>query len=172
MDDPNFAARLLANGWLTGCTVSGTGFAEDLQVRRMLALCKRAYTLMTTYDTTCIPMFHRFANTLDEEMYNRLLYMFDMFGMEELTDFIRMTKPRLTSKLALDYTLSMRTPGAQAPTNLLSTAASLGPLKHNSMAHVLKKKPKPFQAMPAVRIQQLEAAGCPILHIASRIAEV
>lgn len=117
-------------------------------------------------------MFHQFANTLDEDMYNQVLYMFDVFGMEELTDFIRMTKPRLTNKLALDYTLSLRTPGAQAPTNLLTTAASLGPLKQNSMAHCLKKKPQPFKPMPAVRIQRLVAAGCPILHIASRIAEV
>lgn len=138
----------------------------------MLALCKRAYNIFTTHATTCTPTFHQFCNKLGEAMYDRVLHVFDMFGMEELTDFIRMTKPRETNKLVLDYTLSLRPPGTKAPTNILTTASSLGPLKQNSMAKSQRFKAKPFQPMPAVRIQQMVAAGRPILHIASQIAKV
>eukprot|EP00892_Ulva_mutabilis_P000025 jgi/Ulvmu1/10022/UM059_0071.1 len=116
-------------------------------------------------------VFHRFADQLDNEMYNKLLCVLDMFGMEELTDFIRMSQPRETNKLALDYTLSMRPPTAKPPTNLLTTAASLGPLKHDSKAHSLQKRLKPVKPMPANRVQQLLAAGCPILRVANQLAE-
>lgn len=151
--------------------IAGTAMVEDLHVRRMLAFCKRLYTLMTTNDI-CMAVFHRLADRLDQEMYNKLLCVFDVFGMEELTDFIRISKPRATDKLALDYTLSMRPPASQAPTNLLTTAASLGALKQDSRAHSLQKKLKPFKPMPATRVQQLLASGCPILRIANQIAEV
>lgn len=152
--------------------ISGTAFAEDLQARHMLALCKRAYTILTTHATTCVPTFHQFCDKLGEDMYNRVLHVLDMFGMEELTDFIRMTKPRETNKLVLDYTLSLRPPDTKPPTNILTTASSLGPLKQNSMAKSERCKAKPFKPMPAVRIQQMAAAGCPILHISSQIAKV
>jgi hypothetical protein len=93
---------------------SGTAVIEDLQARRMFALCNRVLFFITEYPE-CADSLAIACRRLDRISRNRLLSIFDLFELQEISDYIQLYN-NVISKSNVELSSTSDTAQAQLAT--------------------------------------------------------